>query len=83
MRKIPWMLILQYGICGPIVMIAGCRGGLADSIEKTVRDAKNGPTDNTGKTSIVVEYDNGDWCELRGPARFTLLNEWEGRNDGS
>lgn len=35
------------------------------------------PIDSTGRTSIVVEYENGDWCELRGPGRFQLLDEWE------
>lgn len=38
------------------------------------------PVDDTGRTSIVVEYDCDGWVELRGPARFTLLNEWEARD---
>ena len=35
--------------------------------------------DSTGRTSIVLHYDDpGNWCELRGPARFTALSEIEG-----
>jgi len=38
----------------------------------------DGPLDNTGISSIVVEYENGEWTELRGSGRFTTINEWEG-----
>jgi len=31
------------------------------------------PVDTTGRTSIVVEFENGDWVELRGPGRFEAL----------
>lgn len=33
----------------------------------------NRPVDETGRTSIVVEFGNGDWAELRGPARWDVL----------
>jgi hypothetical protein len=59
-----------------IVAIVGCTSPAADRIERSVREARDGPTDNTGRTSIVVEFTNGDWCELRGPGRFRLLDEW-------
>lgn len=32
------------------------------------------PADFSGRTSIVVELENGDWCELRGPGRFAVLD---------
>ncbi len=38
----------------------------------------SGPIDTTGKTSIIVEFDNGDWCELRGPGRFEALEHFGG-----
>lgn len=34
---------------------------------------EHAPIDTTGKTSIIVEFENGDWVELRGPARFEAL----------
>ena len=34
----------------------------------------DGTIDLTGRTSIVVELENGDWAELRGPARFAVLD---------
>jgi hypothetical protein len=33
----------------------------------------DGPVDNTGRTSIVVEVPGLGWVELRGPARFATL----------
>ena len=41
------------------------------------------PMDETGCTSIVIDYPNGDWCELRGPGRFRLLDEWEDCDEDS
>lgn len=34
----------------------------------------SGPVDNTGRDSIVIEFDNDGWCELRGPARFNVFD---------
>ena len=37
------------------------------------------PTDNTGRTSIVVimgHPDSGNWVELRGPGRYAALEEF-------
>lgn len=32
------------------------------------------PVDNSGRTSIVVEYPGIGWAELRGPARWHVLD---------
>jgi hypothetical protein len=34
------------------------------------------PIDISGRTSIVIDFDNGDWAEIRGPGRFRVLDEW-------
>ena len=31
------------------------------------------PVDPACETSIIVDFDNGDWVELRGPGRFEAL----------
>ena len=40
---------------------------------------ENEMVDSTGRTSIVIEYnDPNNWCELRGPGRFEVLNDFMG-----
>lgn len=65
----------------PYILLGAIIGMVPVILDKLDSNDSDGPTDNTGRTSIVVEYENGDWCELRGPGRFTLLNEWEACSD--
>jgi len=57
-----------------IATIVGCWLGYSACSDFT---SPNLPTDNSGRTSIVVHYDKIGWCELRGPARYAVLAEWE------
>jgi hypothetical protein len=64
-------LFLAYALFGPVCFIGGFATAEPNSAE---------PVDNSGKTSIVVIYghpDSGNWAEIRGPARYTVLSEWE------
>ena len=36
----------------------------------------NCPTDNSGVTSIVVHIGGEGWCELRGPARWKVFDDF-------
>lgn len=36
------------------------------------------PADNSGRTSIVIDIEGIGWCELRGPARWKVLDDCTG-----
>lgn len=51
----------------------GCQLG-----QQEYRPDASKPIDNSGQTSVIVEYDRfGGWAEIRGPARFRVLDEWQ------
>jgi len=64
-----------YEIAAPA--IATVVGTIAGYEAGSSGPSPNLPIDNTGRTSIIVDYDNEGWCELRGPARYRVLDEWE------
>jgi hypothetical protein len=57
----PERLIMQ--VLAILLLWWGCAGNPSEHV----------PVDTTGRTSIIVEFENGDWVELRGPGRFEAL----------
>ena len=58
-----------------ILTIAACGFGFAAC---GGRPSPARPVDDTGRTSIVIQFDDNTWCELRGPARWKVLDDCTG-----
>lgn len=58
-----------------IVTLASCYAGFKVCGERV---SPYRPVDSSGRTSIVVEIDGIGWCELRGPARWKVLEDCTG-----
>lgn len=56
---------IQEQLIPPVATIVGLWIGFAVGKHEAGRIDPASPTDQSGRTSIVVEYDQHDWCELR------------------